>query len=200
MPGRPSQRFQDASVRRPDDRLWPLGCLGVGIGIVASLCGLAGLIVLTLSGGTLPALPNSHPSEDIIITVQEAYLTQTVAQNLPALPSGLASDVELDLQPSNALVFTGRLRSTLPGIALQGDVSGVIHLAVRDGQLAVSFSDLKVLGFALPAIGNTLANEMMAGMNQTLNSQLREGLGQDFRLVDLITNDRQMILRGRWQP
>ena len=140
--------------------LWPAGCLGLMIGILAALCGLAALIGLIVSGGSLPALPAERPAEDIVITVQEAYLTQAIAQNMPALPSGLASDVALDLQPGNRIAFKGRLRSTLSAISLAGDVSGIVHLDVRDGALLLSFSDLKVLGFALPAIGNTLANEM----------------------------------------
>jgi len=186
--------------RAPRERLWPAGCLGVGIGALVSLCGLLALIALLVSGGKLPALPDQRAPEDIIITVQEAYLTDAVAQNMPALPSALATDVQLDLQPGGIIAFTSRLRSTLPGIGPEGSASGVIHLDVRDGDLIVSFSDMKVLGFSLPALTTTLANEMMAGMNQTINQQLRDGLGQDARLVGLSSDDRQLILRGRWEP
>ena len=37
-------------------------------------------------------------------------------------------------------------------------------------------------------------------LNQTINDQLRAGLGQDARFVGLTTDDRQLVLRGRWQP
>jgi len=163
------------------------------LGIGVSVCGLAALIALAATGGSLPA-------EDLSITIQEAYLQQALAQNLPALPSGLASDITLDLQPGNVLLFSGKLGSTLPGISLKGDVSGVVRLDVRDGKLVVSFSDLKVLGFTLPAIGNTLANELTAGLNQQIDEQLAAGLGPDASVVGLSTDDRQMLLRVRWLP
>lgn len=189
-----------APRRANNERLWPAGCLGLILGIAISVCGLAALIALAASGGSLPALPAERPPEDLAITVQEAYLQQALAQNLPALPSGLASDIMLDLQAGNRLLFSGKLGSSLPGLALKGDVSGVVHLDARDGKLVISFSDLKVLGFALPAIGNTLANELTAGLNQRIDEQLTAGLGSDARLVGVTTDERQMILQVRWLP
>ena len=196
MSSRPSR---PAAGRAARERLWPAGCLGAAIGVCVSLCGLLALLAL-LTGGKLPAASEPRAPEDIIITVQEAYLAQAVAQNMPALPSALTSAVELDLQPGNIIVFAGRLRSTLPGLALEGKVSGVIHLETRDGDLTIRFSDMKMLGFSLPAVGTNLANELMAGLNQTINQQIRDGLGQDARLISLTTDDRQLVLRGRWQP
>jgi hypothetical protein len=197
MSARPSR---PSSTQAPTGRLWTAGCMGLLVGLVVALCGSVSLVALTASGGSLLTLPADAPAEDIVITVQEAYLTQVMAEALPALPSGSAADVQLDLQPGNRLAFKGRLRSGLAGLALEGDVSGAVYLDVRDGRLVVSVGDLNVFGFSLPAIGATLANELLAGMNQTIDSQLGVGLGQNVRLIGLSTDDRQLILRGRWEP
>jgi hypothetical protein len=131
--------------------------------------------------------------------VQEAYLQQMAGQSLPALPSGLATEVQLDLQPDNRLVFKSRLQSTLLGRNLGGDVSGTVILEAKDGQLAISFRDLSLFGFSLPAVGQTLVNEFAARLSQVINDQVRAGLGQNAYIMSLTTDDRQMVIRARWE-
>jgi hypothetical protein len=115
------------------------------------------------------------------------------------LPSGVATDVQLDLQPNNRLLFKSRLTSTLLGQNLGGDVSGTVILEAKDGQLVISFRDLNLLGFTLPAVGQTLVNEFAARLSQVINDQVRAGLGQNAYIMSLTTDDRQMVIRARWE-
>jgi hypothetical protein len=191
-----STRYAPAQAAPPPASLWRPGCLGAILGVVLAVAGLLALIALTAAANPLPARAPNPSQADIVITVQEAYLAQAVAQALPPLPSGLASDVRLDLKPNNRILFLGRLRSTLlPN--LEGNVSGVIYLGVTDGKLSVRFGDLSVLGFALPAIGNTLANDMVSSMDDLINDQMRAGLGQDIQITSLSSDEQQLVLQAR---
>ncbi len=198
-PPPPPPRSGGGGGLAPASQLWRTGCLGAALGLAVA-AGLAVFIALwTAYVGPLTP-PVSDPSRaDITITVQEAYLNQVLAQSLPPLPSGLATDVRLDLQPGGRVAFTSRLQSTLLGQNFGGDTSGVVLLQVRDGQLAISFGEVTVLGFSLPAIGQTLANELAGRMNQVINDQIRSGLGQNAYLMSLTTDDRQMVIRARWR-
>ena len=189
-----------AAQSRPPERLWTAGCLGLFLGIILGSCGLLAVAWMLLSEGALPSLPADQDFADMKIIVQEAYFSQMMARSMPKLPSGLASDFTLDLKPGNRLLFKGRLESTMFGAKLGGDVSGTILLSLKNGQLEVRFGDINVMGFSLPEIGTTLANELTAGMTQMIDDRMRAGLGQDVRLVDLATDERQMILSARIGP
>ncbi len=175
------------------------GCLGVLLGLVLAVAALIFAILWTGYVGSLSPSKADTTAADITITVQEAYLQQMAGQSLPALPSGLATEVQLDLQPGNRLIFKSRLNSTLLGQNLGGDVSGTVLLEARDGQLAISFRDLSLFGFSLPAVGQTLVNEFAARLSQVINDQVRAGLGQNAYIMSLTTDDRQMTIRARWE-
>jgi hypothetical protein len=173
------------------------GCLGAALGLLLAVGLLVFTILWTGYIGFLPP-PVADPSEpDITIAVQEAYLNQVAAQSLPALPSGLATQVQIDLQPGNRLAFKSRLQSTLLGQNIGGDVSGTAVLEARDGELAISFRDISLFGFSLPAIGQTLVNELSARLSQLINDQVEAGLGQSTYIMSLTTDDRQMVIRAR---
>jgi len=173
------------------------GCLGLLLGIVVAAGGLIFAILWTGYIGSLPPPVVDPAKADITITVQEAYLNQVVAQSIPALPSGLATEIQLDLQPGNRLAFRGRLQSTLLGQNLGGDVSGTVLLEARDGQLAISFRDISLFGFSLPAVGQTLVSEFSARLSQIINDQVEAGMGQSTYIMSLDTNDQQMVIRAR---
>jgi hypothetical protein len=175
------------------------GCLGILLGLVLAAAALVFAILWTGYVGPLSPAKADPTASDITITVQEAYLQQMAGQSLPALPSGLATEVQLDLQPDNRLVFKSRLQSTLLGRNLGGDVSGTVILEAKDGQLAISFRDLSLFGFSLPAVGQTLVNEFAARLSQVINDQVRAGLGQNAYIMSLTTDDRQMVIRARWE-
>jgi hypothetical protein len=175
------------------------GYLGVILGAAIALVGLIFAGLWTAYVGPLSPAKTDPAKADITITVQEAYLRQVVAQSVPALPSGLASETQLDLQPGNRLAFKSRLQTTLLTQNLGGDVSGVVILEARDGQLAMSFRDISIFGFSLPAVGQTLVNEFSARLSQAINDQVKTGLGQNAYIMSLTTDDRQMVIRARWQ-
>jgi hypothetical protein len=175
------------------------GCLGVILGLVVAAGALVFAILWTGYVGPLSPAKTDAAAADITITVQETYLQQMAGQSLPKLPSGVATDVQLDLQPNNRLLFKSRLTSTLLGQNLGGDVSGTVILEAKDGQLVISFRDLNLLGFTLPAVGQTLVNEFAARLSQVINDQVRAGLGQNAYIMSLTTDDRQMVIRARWE-
>lgn len=173
------------------------GCLGAILGAVLALAALLSAGLWTAYIGPLAPAKADPAAADITITVQEAYLRQVVAQSVPTLPSGLATEVALDLQPGNRLLFKSRLQSTLLGQALGGDVAGVVTLQARDGRLEIGFRDINLFGFSVPAIGQTLVNEFVGLLNQTINDQVKSGLGQDAYIMTLTTDDQQMVIRAR---
>ena len=173
------------------------GCLGVLAGIALTLGLLVAAMAWTGYAGWLKA-PTSDPTKaDITITVQEAYFAQVIASAMPALPSGLATNISLDLKPGGRIAFAAHLESTLIG-AVRGDMSGTTVLEAKNGDLAIHFTDLKALGFALSGLGETLANEMAGKLGQAINDQVRQGLGQDIAIMDVSSDDRQLIIRARW--
>lgn len=176
------------------------GCLGAVLGLLAA----AGVLLLaglwTAYVGPLSSLGEADPSKaDITITVQEAFLDRVVARSLPDLPSGLATEVALDLRPGARIAFRVRLSSKLLNQNLAGDATGTVYLDVVDGQLALRVSDLKVLGFSLPAIGQTLLDEFSSRLNRTINDQIRAAMGRNTVILDLTTDETQMVLRARWR-
>jgi len=164
---------------------------------VLAVLGLLALGVWTAFVGPLAPLEDDPGQADIAITIQEAFFAQQIAAALPTLPSGVASDISLDLQPGNRLLLRGRLASKLLGRTLAGDFSGAVVLQAENGGLAIRFEDLRVFGFTLSGIGETLLNEVAERAGGVIDDQIKAGLGQNSYILSLTTDEQRMVIRAR---
>ncbi len=189
----PSSRGQPASPVQ----LGALGCAGALLGMLLATCGLSMLIVWMAMGTSSLPPPTSDPSQpDIVITVQEAYFTQLLAQSMPA---GWVEDLRFDMQPGNRLVLSGRIKTTFFGQTLEGDLSATVLLDARDGNLVIEIKDVNVSGFALSGIGATFIHDLSERISQIINEQIKAGLGPGAFIMSVVTDDQQLVIRARWQ-
>jgi len=187
-----------AGPRGPgSDSLWKSGCLGAALGFVLTVLGLLALGVWTAFVGPLTPLEDDPGQADIIITVQEAFFAQQIASALPRLPSGVASDIALDLKPDNRLLLQGRLAAKLLGQTLGGDFSVTVLLQVENGGLAIRFEDMRVFGFTLAGLGETLLNEVAERAGGVIDDQIKAGIGSDSYILSLTTDEQRMVIRAR---
>lgn len=187
-------------LNRPSrsDRLWLVGCIGALVGMVVGMCGF-GLVALVAMWGQVSLqtiAPPDSTQPDITITVQEEFFTQMMAQSLPF---GWGKDLKLDVQPGNRLVLSGRLKTTFLGQTLEADVSALITLNAQNGQLVVNVQEVNVSGFAVGGIGETFINDLSERISAIINEQVKAGLGQNAYIMSIATDDRQLVIRARWQ-
>lgn len=183
-------------LNRPSlsNQLWLVGCIGALVGLALGMCGFGLVALAAMWGGvSLQTIaPPDSTQPDITITVQEEFFAQMLTQSLPA---GLGQDLKLDVQPDNRLVLSGRWKTTFFGQAPEGDVSVPITLTAAGGQLVVEIQYDNVSGFTLGGIGETLSERISA----IINEQVKAGLGQNAYIMSVVTDDKQLVIRARWQ-
>ncbi len=179
------------------NQLWLTGCVGAIVGTMLSACGLGLLGLFAAFGSAKPlSLPPPDPAQpEMIITVQEAFFGQMLAQ---ALPFGQASKLSLDVQPGNRLVFAGRIKTVIFGQAIESDISAVITLNARDGKLVIEIQDVNVSGFGLGGIGDSLLQDVSSRISGMIDDQVKAGLGEGAYIMSVTTDDHQLILQARW--
>lgn len=180
----------------PSNQLWLVGCIGALVGMVVGTCGF-GLVALVAMWGQVSLqtiAPSDSTQPDITITVQEEFFTQMMAQSLPF---GWGKDLKLDVQPGNRLVLTGRLKTTFLGQTLETDVSALITLNAQNGQLVVNVQEVNVSGFAVGGMGETF--DLSKRLSAIINEQVKAGLGPNAYIMSIVTDDRQLVIRARWQ-
>lgn len=191
---RPPPRVQ---AQPPPSQLLTLGCAGAILGAILATCGLslAGLLMAFATPAAPAAPPVADPAQaDITITIQEAYFTHMLTG---ALPADWANDLKFDVQPGNRLVLTGRLKADLFGQTLEGDVSAAIRLNATGGNLTIQIEDVNVSGLSLGA--EEFTNQLSDNINQIINDQVRAGLGPTAYILSVTTDDKQLVIRARWQ-
>lgn len=193
---------RDAGHRRPARRsptgepasrrsLLAFGCLGLVLGLLLTGCGLGALLAATATADPPPAAVADPETPDIVIAVHEAYFAEVMSQ---ALPERWAGNVTMDVSPGNRVSVSGRVRSSLFGQTIEGDVTAVVVLTAQDGRLALAVEDLQAFGFSLAGIGQALGEQMMGEIGDLVDAKIKEGLGQGARLLDITTTDRHLIL------
>jgi hypothetical protein len=175
-----------------------MGCAGALLGVILGTCGLSivGLITAFGSAPSLQAVTPDPSQPDITITVQEDYFTQMMKSSLPA---GWGDNLKLDVQPGNRLALSGKMTATFFGQTLEGDVSATITLDAQDGRLIVQIKDVNVSGFAVSGIGEQFMNDLSNSISQMIDDQVKAGLGQNAYIMSVATDDKQLIIRARWQ-
>jgi hypothetical protein len=173
------------------------GCGGCGCGMLLAALALAVLVMATASaGGALPAVKPDPSRPDIIITVQDAFIQQAVARSVP---SGALKDVTVKFQPGGVVAIQGRVETTLLGQTLSAPFSLAMRLSAQNGRLRVEVSQVEVAGnqAVSAALQGTLEG-LGDQASQMINQQLAAGLGSNAYIMDVMTNERRMIVRARW--
>ena len=173
------------------------GCGGCGCGLLLAALALAVLVMATASTSVaLPAVKPDPARPDILITVQDAFIKQTIARSVPG---DALKDVTVKLQAGGVIAIQGRVEGTLLGQKLSAPFSLAMRLAAQNGRLRVEVSEVQVAGNQ--AVSAALQGAF-AGLgdqaSQMINKELAAGLGSDAYIMDVTTDDRRMLVRARW--
>jgi hypothetical protein len=176
--------------------IW-FGCGGCGCGVLLAAFALAVLVTVTAStGGTLPVVKPDPSRPDIIITVQDAFIQQAIVRSVPG---GALKDVKVNLQTGGVIAIQGRVEATLLGQTLSAPFSLAIRVAAQNGRLRVEVSQVEVAGNEAVSAALQVTLEGLGDQaSQMINKQLIAGLGSNAYIMDVTTDDRQMIVRARW--
>ena len=173
------------------------GCGGCGCGMLLAALALAVLVMATASTGVaLPAVKPDPARPDIVITVQDAFIKQTIVRSVPG---DALKDVTVKLQVGGVIAIQGRVEETLLGQTLSAPFSLAMRLAAQSGHLRVDVSEVQVAGnqavsAALQGVFDGLGDQA----SQMINQELVAGLGSDAYIMDVTTDDHRMIVRARW--
>ena len=173
------------------------GCAGCGCGMLLAALALAVLVMVTAStGGALPVVKPDPARPDIVITVQDAFIQQAIMRSVPA---GALKDVTVEFRTGGVIAIQGRVETTLLGQTLSAPLSLTMRLAAQNGRLRVDVGKVEVAGneAVSAALQGTLEG-LGDQASQMINQQLVAGLGSNAYIMDVTTNDRQMIVRARW--
>ena len=173
------------------------GCGGCGCGMLLAALALAVLVMVTAStGAALPVVKPDPARPDIVITVQDAFIKQTIVRSVPG---DALKDVTVKLQAGGVIAIQGRVETTLLGQTLSAPFSLAMQLAAQNGRLRVGVSKVEVAGneAVSAALQGTLEG-LGDQASQMINKELVAGLGGDTYIMDVTTDDRRMIVRARW--
>ena len=173
------------------------GCGGCGCGVLLAALALAVLVMATASMSVaLPAVKPDPARPDIVITVQAAFIKQTIVRSVPG---DALKDVTVKLQAGGVIAIQGRVEGTLFGQTLSAPFSLAMRLAAQNGRLRVDVSNVQVAGNQAVSAALQGAFEGVGDQaSQMINKELAAGLGSDAYIMDVTTDDRRMIVRARW--
>jgi len=186
-----------SSYRSADRTPIGFGCGGCGCGVLLAALALAVLVMATASTSVaLPAVKSDPARPDIVITVQDAFIKQTIVRSVPG---DALKDVTVKLQAGGVIAIQGRVEKTLLGQTLSAPFSLAMRLAAQNGRLRVDVSEVQVadnqaVSAALQGIFEGLGDQA----SQMINQELAAGLGSDAYIMDVTTDDRRVIVRARW--
>lgn len=166
----------------------------LGIGIVLGVA-LTLLLLLAVAPQPSSALPQPRSGSDIMLSFNDAYLTQVVvtALNDASLPFDV-TNVQAQIYPNNRISITGDLPG-IPGIDRR--FSAIANVYVRNGALAVRISDAYVGGLPLPgAVTTSLEKPINAQLQQMSDNLLPRDAGYTINSVST-TAHRITITIGR---
>jgi len=173
------------------------GCGGCGCGVLLAALALAVLVMATASMSVaLPAVKPDPARPDIVITVQDAFIKQTIVRSVPG---DALKDVTVKLQAGGVIAIQGRVEGALFGQTLSAPFSLAMRLAAQNGRLRVDVSNVQVAGNQAVSAALQGAFEGVGDQaSQMINKELAAGLGSDAYIMDVTTDDRRMIVRARW--
>jgi len=173
------------------------GCGGCGCGVLLAALALAVLVMATASTSVaLPAVKPDPARPDIVITVQDAFIKQTIVRSVPG---DALKDVTVKLQTGGVIAIQGRVEGALLGQTLSAPFSLAMRLAAQNGRLRVDVSEVQVAGNQAVSAALQGAFEGLGDQaSQMINKELAAGLGSDAYIMDVTTDDRRMIVRAKW--
>ncbi len=186
-----------SSFQRTDRMPIGFGCAGCGCGVLLATLALAVVVTVTAStGGALPPVKPDPSRPDIVITVQDTFIQQAVARSVP---SGALKDVTVKFQTGGVVAVQGRVETTLLGQTLSAPFSLTMRLMAQNGRLRVDVGKVQVAdNEAVSAALQGTLEGLGDQASQMINQQLVAGLGSNAYIMDVTTNDRQMMIRARW--
>ncbi len=130
--------------------------------------------------------PGTAQESDLELTIREAYLNRAIADHAATTGNtGAVSNVRVDVQPAQRLVFTADV--SLLNQVLAGTASGV--LSVVDGRMRVDVDGVQVGALRLPVGLGELVSEPI---NAELDRVLADGR---FRITGVATTTDRLIVR-----
>jgi len=130
--------------------------------------------------------PGTAQESDLELTIREAYLNRAIAEHAATTGNtGAVSNVRVDVQPAQRLVFTADV--SLLNQVLAGTASGV--LSVVDGRMRVDVDGVQVGALRLPVGLGELVSEPI---NAELDRVLADGR---FQITGVVTTTDRLIVR-----
>lgn len=170
---------------------WILALVAFGLMLCMSCCGVLVLAILpSLGDETPPAITGDSAGHDISIWVRESYLNKNLTSILPN--QGL-KDASLDIQPDNRLVAT----ATLDMVFVSPRLEVVTRIAVVNGEIEIRVEDITTGGQNLMSFLGMSDITLGENFTRALKEQLENELGEGSQLLDILTDDKHIILRAR---
>ena len=171
-----------------------LGCVGAVVMGLLSCCVLGGLAAAPALTGSVPPPPAPDPTQqDLTIIVAEEFLNRMLTDSLPGGGSGKAT---MDVQPNNRLVVTAKFDLLLTEL----QVVTVVLLTAEAGQLQIAVESLEAGGEDLLGLLGVDGSELTGAMSGVIQEQIVAGLGEGAQILELTTNEEQIIIMARWAP
>lgn len=172
-----------------------MGCLGAILGLLLGVCALGGIALYSVKATPDNAIAQAAASDsDMTITVQEAYFNDLVTQSMP---EGWSGDLQMDVQPGNKVAIGGKVKMTLFGQDVEGEVSGTVGINAQDGLIVLSLEDVQAFGFSLGNLGEAFTDTLWQDVSTLINQQVKDGLGENAQIVSITTSDTALTVQAR---
>ncbi|MHB0875007.1 MAG: hypothetical protein ACYC5O_03060 [Anaerolineae bacterium] len=182
----------DAGTRRSP---LGIGCLGIVLGLLLGACALGGIAAAAATAAPESTVASAAGTDaDMIIIVQESYFNDLVTQ---AMPEDWTGDLQMDVQPGNRVAIGGRVKTTIFGQTIEGDVTGTVGINAENGLLVLNLEDVQAFGFSLGSLGAAFTDTLWQDVGDMVNRQVKDGLGENAEIASVSTDDTSLTVQAR---
>jgi hypothetical protein len=155
-------------------------------------CGLSAAATWPAFDATVPPPPGAEPDRpDVTMMIRESFMNRALVD---AVPENIPITGQMDVQPGNRLVFEGDVK------ILVAEVPVVISLRIGfDGDaVRVSIESMEAAGYDLTDMIGMDASSLTESISRPLQEQIEAGLGPGAEILEITTDDDQLIIAARW--
>jgi hypothetical protein len=168
------------------------GCAGAIVMSLASCLLLALVAIAPAFGISVPAPPVADATRpDITMMMRETFLNRALIE---AMPENVPVKGKMDVQPGNRLVFDGEIAVLVAKVP----VVMTLGLGFEQGRLHVTLESLEAAGYDVTELTGLDASALTDQISRELQAQIEAGLGPGSQIMGIATDDRQLIITGRW--